>query len=267
MRGLILGLVLLVLGGCQGRVSAPWATPPKVEQGFDAPEPLLDALAQRRDRLLDLKAKARFTLRTPDQELSADHVVVIGGRRSLRMETLSPIGQPTGLLVARDDRIRWVDTAGGRYWDGPASRETLERLIGVPLAPDEIVAILQGGLPPVTDTTKVRLEKDPGEKAYRLVFPAEPMTRRREEVLVARRDLTIRSLTRYDAEGKEVLKVLYGRFRTFRDYPFALRVEVELPQRDLSLTVDYQKVLVNQNVGEGMFELPIPPGSKRITLE
>jgi outer membrane lipoprotein-sorting protein len=264
MRGVVLGLALLLLGGCQGRILSPFATPPKVGQTFKGPEPLLKALVQRRGTLAALKARARFTLRTSDQELVADHVVVLSGPSSLRLETLSPVGQPTSLLVAKGDRIRWVDPVGGRHWDGLASRGTLERLTGVPLAPAEMVAILAGALPVGSEEASPLMEGQTQDGTYQLLLTADQQT---EKVIVASSDLTILSRTRYTAGGKEALRVVYGRFRHISDYPVPLTIEVELPQKDYHLRVDYQKVLVNQEVDEELFELPIPPGSKKVTLD
>ncbi len=266
MRCAGLGLVILLCVGCKGGVLAPWAIPARVEQTFEAPGPLLEALAERRGQLADLTARARLTLRTPEQDLSADHALVIRGRRSLRLETLSPLGQPIGILVAAGNHIRWVDPFRARYWEGPSSRDTIERFTGVPLDLEELVAILAGTIPPVADTANLRLEQESGENAYRLLIPEGPVASR-QVVVVSRRDLTVLSRTRYDANGREVLRVKNGRFRPIEGYTLPLLVEVDLPQRHLSLTVDYQLVKVNQGAGEDVFELPIPPGAQRMVLE
>lgn len=264
MRAAAFALALLLVAGCRGRILSPWANPPKVERSFSTAGPLLEEMARRRARLEDLKAITQLTLRTPEQELTVHQAVVLKGLNSLRLETLSPIGQPTGILVARDDHIRWVDPVGGRYWDGPASQEALDRLVGMPLFPDEMVAILAGALPPRADVASAVLEPAPMDSAYRLTIAAGDLT---EQVLVDEADLTVRSRTRYDADGREVLRVLYGRFRDIQEYPFPLRVELTLPQSDYRMKIDYQRVLLNQAVEEGLFDLPIPPGSKRVTLE
>lgn len=264
MRGLALGLALLLLvAGCQGRVFSPLATPEKVEVRFESPEPLIEALAQRRALLTDLKARALFTLRTPEQEIAAEHAVVLSGESSLRLESLSPMGQPTGLLVAHGGHLRWVDPVGGRYWDGPASEEALERLAGVPLDPTEMVAILAGSIPPGAVAVGPYLEGEPGGGAYRFSLSTGGEV---EEVEVASRDLTVLSRRRYNSDGHEVLRVSFSNFRDFDDYPLPLLVEVALPERDYRLKVEYQKVLANQKVDEGIFDLPIPPGSRRVQL-
>jgi hypothetical protein len=131
---------------------------------------------------------------------------------------------------------------------------------------EELVAILAGTIPPVADTANLRLEQKSGENAYRLLIPEGPVASR-QMVVVSRRDLTVLSRTRYDANGREVLRVKNGRFRPIEGYPLPLLVEVDLPQRHLSLTVDYQLVRVNQGTGEQVFELPIPPGAQRMVLE
>lgn len=266
MRRAAFGLVLLLSVGCQNIALKPWAYPTEVGQTFEAAGPLLEALAARRGRFVSLTARARFTLRTPNQELVADHAVVVRKDRALRLETLSPLGQPTAILVATDERVRWVDTAGGRHWDGPSSSQALERLVRVPLGLEEMVAILSGTLPPEDDVAPARLEQEPVGATYRLFIPGKSPAEWRE-VVVARRDLTIRSRTCFDANGRETLRVRNERFRVFNGYPMPMRVEVALPEREVFLTVEFRRMRVNQPLDPEIFDLPIPPGSQRITLE
>jgi outer membrane lipoprotein-sorting protein len=265
MRELIvLGLLLATLAGCRAQGGLPSALPPSVGATYQAAGPLLQALAQRQENLRDLLGRARLTLRTPKKTLSADHVVVLKRPSSLRLEALSPMGQPTGLMVASGEGIRWVDPMKGRHWEGEASAQTLESLVGVPLEVEEMVAILAGALPPGLDIEKARLENSPTEPSYLLTLDSREG---RQEIRVARYDLTLLSRARFDSQGQILLEVKNHEFRLLDSYPLPLKIEVAIPSRDISLTIRYKSIRLNQGIGQEMFHLPIPPGSRPVELE
>ena len=69
---------------------------------------------------------------------------------ALRIAALDPLGNPAAVLVADDaGRFALLDGRANVYYRGPATAENLARLIPAPLRPEELVALLLGGPPPL----------------------------------------------------------------------------------------------------------------------
>src|SRR5712672_2484129 len=68
---------------------------------------------------------------------------------SLRIEALTPMGDPAAVLVADQGRFALLDLRSNVFYRGPATPENLSRLIPVPLRDDELVSLVLGAMPPL----------------------------------------------------------------------------------------------------------------------
>ncbi|HUJ28445.1 MAG TPA: DUF4292 domain-containing protein [Myxococcales bacterium] len=73
--------------------------------------------------------------------------ILVKRPRSLRIEALTPMGDPAAVLVADDGQFALLDLRNNVFYRGPATPENLSRLIPAPLTPDELVALLTGAPP------------------------------------------------------------------------------------------------------------------------
>jgi outer membrane lipoprotein-sorting protein len=91
--------------------------------------------------------------------------------RSLRIEALTPMGDPAAVLVADQGRFALLDLRNNVFYRGPATPENLSRLIPVPLTPDQLVAFLTGTVPQAEPTASRR-----AGDGYLLSFGGEEVT-------------------------------------------------------------------------------------------
>ena len=94
--------------------------------------------------------------------------ILVQRPRSLRIEALTPMGDPAAVLVAGDGRFALLDLRNNVFYRGPATPENLSRLIPAPLTPDELVALLTGA-PPDGRPSDAKREGD----GYRLTLGDE----------------------------------------------------------------------------------------------
>src|SRR5207302_9667795 len=66
---------------------------------------------------------------------------------SVRIEALTPLGDPAAVLVADQGRFALLDLRNNVFYRGPATPGNLSRLIPAPLTADELVALVTGGIP------------------------------------------------------------------------------------------------------------------------
>ena len=112
-----------------------------------------------------LYAQAQAAHRAP-QTLSCDGKAFIeapenGGRyalhlsvkrpASIRIEALTPIGDPAAVLVADQGRFALLDLRHNVFYRGPATPQNLSRLIPAPFTADELVSLITGAIPELRD--------------------------------------------------------------------------------------------------------------------
>src|SRR6267142_3382587 len=87
---------------------------------------------------------------------------------SLRIEALTPMGDPAAVLVADQGRFALLDLRSNVFYRGPATPENLSRLLPAPLRDEELVALLTGAIPELPGAVP-RSSKRQGE-GYLLVL-------------------------------------------------------------------------------------------------
>ncbi len=134
----VLGLVLLV--GCPEGQRRPESTAPPAAT-------LLEALHARAGVVRSLSAELRLEVWRGDERVKLRQLVAVDGVDRLRVDSLSPFGQPISTLAARDGRLAIYDLQTHRFYEGRATPENLARLLPIRLEPGEIGALLRGTVP------------------------------------------------------------------------------------------------------------------------
>jgi len=113
-----------------------------------------------------LYAQAQAAHRIP-QTLSADAKAFVeapenGGRyalhlavkrpASIRIEALTPLGDPAAVLVADQGKFALLDLRNNIFYRGPASPRNLSRLIPAPFTPEELVSVVTGAIPELRES-------------------------------------------------------------------------------------------------------------------
>lgn len=143
-RNLLLALALL-LTGCAGLLAPPpEPLAPEVQH-------LLDALHRRWQQFQDLRTQVEITLQQGDQAQHLAGVLLLRSPDSIRVEVLSPWGQPVVLLVAATGTFTLYHVTESRAVVGPTSARAAERWLGLALEPSELVGILAGHVLPVRE--------------------------------------------------------------------------------------------------------------------
>ena len=66
---------------------------------------------------------------------------------SVRIEALTPLGDPAAVLVADQGNFSLLDLRNNVFYRGPATPRNLSRLIPAPLTADQLVALITGAIP------------------------------------------------------------------------------------------------------------------------
>lgn len=146
----------LLLAGCASLPTpAPAPLAPEIHR-------LLDALERRWQQFHDLRARVEMTIRRGERSQRLSGVLLVKSPDSLRLEALSPWGQPFMLLVATADSVTLYHVAENRALVGPPSARAIERWLGFALEPAEIVGILAGHVLPMKGPQHATLRPSDG---------------------------------------------------------------------------------------------------------
>jgi hypothetical protein len=238
---LLLAGLLVLLTGCPGRTRLPLAW-----QNVSAQD-LVAHVAQRRDKLTSLRARAR--LRSGFAGMWTRKAVLVERPDRVRIDVLSPFGLAMA-LGAHDSRLWVYPVNEAVVYEGPADSQQLARFLGAPLSLPDLVNILLG-VPPVRQPSAApRLERtDDGR--YRLTLPLADGA----QVLGFAPDtLDLRTVEEVRG-GNVVLRVAFDDY----DQGFARSVEVSAPLIGASARVAYDAVEQNPALDPRLFDPPAVP--------
>jgi outer membrane lipoprotein-sorting protein len=141
----VLAVVAGVLAGCATAIA-----PPRQPIAADARR-ALDLLAARWQTFDDLRTLADVTVKRGGDARRLMGILLVKAPASVRFEALSPFGQPFLFVTLHEGRLMSYDATSNELLMGPATADTTARLLGLPFDPDDLVGVLAGLAPPLSD--------------------------------------------------------------------------------------------------------------------
>lgn len=234
--------------------------------GAGCPKP--QTLAGPGPEPLALLAQAQAAHRIP-QTLSADGKAFVeapenGGRyalhlsvrrpASIRIEALTPLGDPAAVLVADQGRFALLDLRHNIFYRGPASPQNLSRLIPAPFTPDELVAVLTGAIPELRDAQPGSAQRD-GE-GYRLTLVAPQIL---QEVWLGS-DLRVQKIRRTTGRGDLLWEVALDEHDDSSGAQLPRLIHLEAPLGKARVDLRLRNLITGKPPPQGAFLLGVPQG-------
>jgi hypothetical protein len=211
---------------------------------------LVQELDHRRGSFSGLKAAARVQTERKGRKRVYESVAFLQkDQAKFRIEGYGPLGESVfgALWDGKDLMLRRsgeADFARVGQW-------AFERLIGFPLAPSELAAVLSGNVPPARKTEEVRARCS---EDGRCVVDYRTDDARWRVHIVPAVPFQIESGERYRGDDL-VYTVRFDSQEMIRGYLFPKRVTVENADRKATLTIEYQDVEVNVPIEDSAFLL------------
>lgn len=230
----------VVLSGCVFGV-------PDVRLPRATADDLLHSLATRRAAVTSLRARAR--IRDGLASLWTREAVLLQRPATLRIDVLSPFG--LALALGTDGTILWAyPPQDGVRYEGPATAENLARVLGAPIAIEDLVQVLLG-LPPERDLAGTPQLETTATPSYHLTLP---LADGRQELWFGGEPLALVRATE-TRTGQTELQV------TFSEHDAGLphAIEVVVPSTGNTVTLRYDAVEVNPALDAALFAPPPAP--------
>lgn len=248
VRGLSCAAALLALWGCP-RPQAIQGPPPD-------PGALYIQAKKAHGLPLTLSCDAKAFVEAPQND--GRYTLHLSVRRpaSIRMEAITPMGDPAAVLVADKGRFALLDLRNNVFYRGPSTPENLSRLIPDPLRDDELVSLVTGDIPELPDSRPDSAARE-GD-GYRLVVTSP---RQRQEVTLGG-DLRVIAVRRLDAQGNLLWVVTLDEHDDSSGAEVPRLLHLEAPPDRIKVDLRMRNILTGKPPPSGAFLLGVPPGMR-----
>jgi outer membrane lipoprotein-sorting protein len=245
---LILVLLPLLLAACAVRPVAPPLITPPVSAAT-----LLERLADSATAFTSLEGMAKVRISTEERTQSVTEVLFAEKPDRLRLETLSPFGQPLLVMATDGKQLEVLIPGEGKLYRDDFSLAHLQRLTRLPLQLTDLVHLLLYQVPVIGHE---RQSVEPVAEDETLLTLYASAGRRQE----LRFDRLLRLTGSAYFQGDELLlRVGYDRF-TGETRPFPLTASLAMPASKTEATVAFSEVRTNVAIPAERFRLTPPPG-------
>ncbi len=245
LSSLLLLLLLVAL------VAACATVPPQEPVGAAARR-ALTLLADRSSEFTDLRALADIALTRGRERQRLRGVLLVKAPSSIRFEALAPFGPPILLVAIHEGRVTAYNAVKNEAHVGPANAETVAKVLGLPLNPEDLVAALTGRVAPPPDLRSAEL-LPPDDAGPSLSLVSVGSQRR---VWLDLETGTVRQLEMFGSPFNALIK--YRRNGTGVLTGF----DLEAAQSYVTGSITYQNLVEGGGIEEERFTVAVPKGAK-----
>lgn len=223
--------------------------------------PLVEEVRLLNERIRSLRGTARIELSYQGKRLRARQAIALAKPGFMRIETLNFLNQPLLILVTDGVTLQAMSLSENRFYRGDVSKG-LAHFTGLRMSSEELVSLILGEIPLRGDSS---IGYDSRRRLYVLTFP--PSNRRKTETFwVDPKTLRVVEISKTDLKSGEI-RILFSRFKKAGSATFPREIEIEVPETDNRIGLNFRKVEVNPLLGPDLFRLPIPPGVEVVEID
>ncbi len=193
-----------------------------------------------------------------DERVKFQDLCAVQAPNRLRLDILSPFGQPIAALVSDGETLSLYDQKSRRFFRGAATSENFAALLPIGLEPAELSALMRGEVPLIQGTEK-RLGWDSEKGRYIVEIKGESLTQKLtiepERGLVTETQVSDAMGVRYHARLAQY---------TTDAHPLPQLMKFEAPARKgrarIEAEIELEDVRTNIEMSDATFTLEPPRG-------
>jgi outer membrane lipoprotein-sorting protein len=236
-------LFLLLLAGCPPRVDVR-SVPPPDATALLAEVDAMDA------RVAALQSQAKAHVDARGKKGNVQMFVAASAPASVHLEVLDFFGKPSGILISDGRQFVMLASDTGTWLRGEATAENVSRVLPVSLPPDQLVAMLLGRAPRLSDPAPT-LVADSEQNVFRVTLRAEGRT---QELWV---DPARRRVVRSHLDGPSAYTLTFDGFEDVRGAPFPRSITFAGAG---SVALQYSDLRLGEQPDAALFTPQAPPG-------
>jgi len=240
-------LFLLLLAGC----------PPRVDVR-SVPSPDATALLAEVDavdaHLARIQSQAKARVDAAGRKGNVQLFVAVSAPASVHLEVLDFFGKPSGVLISDGQRFVMFASDAGVWQRGAATAENVARVLPVSLPPDQLVSMLLGRAPRLSDPAPT-LAVDAQENAFRVTLHEG---RRTQQLWI---DPGRKRVLRSQVEGPGGYTLTFSEFEDVQGAPFPRGIAFA---GEGAVALRYTDLRLGEQPDPSLFTPEPPPG---VTVE
>jgi outer membrane lipoprotein-sorting protein len=234
----------MLLVGC---AAAPVASGPAGD-----PQALLEQARKAHEAPASMSCDAKAFVEAPKDGGRYELHVSVKRPDSIRIEALTPVGDPAAVLVAKEGRFSLLDLRAGVFYRGPATPANLSRLVPVPFRPEELVAALTGAIPELAGSQAAESKRT--SDGTELTFAKDGIS---QKVLLGN-DLRVLQVQRTDEKGKPLWSMKLDQHQD--SVPMLLHLDA--PGAKTQVDLRLRNVTTGKEPPASAFQLAVPQGMR-----
>ncbi len=225
---------------------------------------LLQRIQSRNRRIQSIRALARVTVNIGENRFRIEELIIIKKPASLRIETLSPIGQPLLYLTMDAEVLEALIPAENRLYRGEAAMKYLSTFFPFWGEAREIIPLMVGEIN-WEDHDPYAIHYNQREKAYLLKEDTPDGSRR--IFWISPFHFALFRAAEFDRLQNPQWEVLFGNFRKKDGIPFPMDIEFQSFSSGCRMKMRLLEWEINPSLREGTFRLGVPKGVEIIEMK
>ena len=173
---------------------------------------------------------------------------------SIRIEALTPLGDPAAVLVADQGKFALLDLRHNLFYRGPASPRNLSRLIPAPFTPEELVSLITGAIPSLRDGQPQSARREGDGYLLELLGPGS-----KQQVWLGG-DLRVQKIRRSTGGGDLIWEVTLDEHDDSSGAQLPRLIHLEAPLGKTKVDLRLRNLVAGKPPPQGAFLLGVPQG-------
>jgi hypothetical protein len=216
---------------------------PRPSDAYTEAPNLLEDLAAKREEIHSFRIIGRVDHFGEEHRIQGKTFLFAELPGRLRIELVSPFGNPLSVLTVNDSVFALHDLREGRFFVGPAEPCNIARLVQLPLPPSDVIRILIGHSPLIEGVSTVTWNKN----GY---YDVNIRQGNRIQQLRVGKDHNMLPLlqSRLEDSGQIVFDIAYEKWRRSGGVFVPHEIRVKMPNDNVDLLIRYDDDGVELNV-------------------
>lgn len=240
-------LSIFLCMGCGGRIPAP----PTFQPQSDLYHLVLN---QRSGQIQSLNGELSVEVWEKGKRIAVKQLFATMPFHKLRMDTLTPFGQPLATIIYNTQLLAVHDREKNRFLVGEANRKHFKRLTKLRLHPSDMSTLLSGQIPRLQNQGGVVSWDDRRGRALLELKDGN----RRQVITFDEDDKTPRIAEIYE-DDRLIVRVFLAEY-TAKEPRLPRRLRIEVPTQDVRVNTTLTDYTLNPEIPSIAFQIEAPPG-------